>query len=103
MLFIQGYMASVKAYGVMASVRDGRAHPGLLRCVLCVLLQVHAEQLTTTAAATEAVVVAASGVGMGMVATSVSPALLPSGGLAQTQTHAGGLTQVGTYKRFACS
>jgi hypothetical protein len=71
--------------------------------VLCAAPQVHAEQLTTTAAATEAVVVAASGVGMGMVATSVSPALLPTGGLAPTQAHAGGLSQVGTYKRFGCS
>lgn len=57
------------------------------------LLQVHAEQLTTTAAATEAVVVAAGGVGLGMVATSVSPALLPIGG-APAQAPSGGMQQV---------
>jgi hypothetical protein len=51
-------------------------HHSCIIAAFVVPVQVHAEQLTTTAAATEAAVVAASGVGMGLVAASVSPALM---------------------------
>lgn len=56
-------------------------------------LQVHAEALTTTAVATEAVVVAASGAVVGLAATSLSPPLLPLGGVAQVAP-TGSLQQV---------